>query len=72
VATRLVLNELDLDLTAFTAGLVIIVIVILGAHAAALGTAVVRAVTGLLEVIVGRRKLLLPNRSHVGHDGGKK
>ena len=61
VATRLVLNELDLDLAALTAGLVIIVVVVLGAHAAALGAAGVSAVTGLLEVIVGRRKLLLTN-----------
>jgi hypothetical protein len=72
VATRLILNELDLNLAALTARLVIIIVVVLGTHAAALGTAGVSAVTGLLEVIVGGRKLLLTNSSHVGHDGGWK
>lgn len=72
MATRLVLNELDLNLAALTAGLVIIIVVVLGTHAAALGTTGVSAVTGLLEVIVGGRKLLLTNSSHVGHNGGWK
>lgn len=68
VATRLVLNEFDLNLTALTAGLIIIIVVVLGAHATALSTAVVRASAGLLQVIVTRRELLLADRSHIGHD----
>lgn len=68
VATRLILDELDLDLAALTAGLVIVVVVVLGAHATALGAAVVRAVAGLLQVIMTRREFLLADRSHIGHD----
>lgn len=67
VTTRLVLNKLDLDLAALTAGLVVVVIVVLSAHAAALGAAGVSAVAGLLEVVVAWRKLLLADRRHIGH-----
>ena len=69
MATRLILYKLDLNLAALTTGLIIIVIVILGAHAAALGAAGVSAVAGLLQLIVTGRKLLVRDSSHVGHDG---
>ena len=70
VATRLILNEFDLNLSALATGLVIIIVVVVGAHARALGAAVVSgAVTGgLLQVVLGRRRVLLTDGSDVGHD----
>lgn len=67
VATRLILNKLDLNLAALTARLVIIVVVVLGAHAAALGATGVSAVAGLLQVIMVGGEFLLADGSHVGH-----
>jgi hypothetical protein len=67
VATRLVLDELDLDLAALTAGLVVIIIIVLGAHATALGAAGVSAVARLLQVIVAGGELLVSDRRHIGH-----
>ena len=67
VATRLILDKLDLNLAALTARLVVVIIIVLGAHATALGAAVVRAVAGLLQVIVTRREFLLADGSHIGH-----
>jgi len=69
VATRLILNKLDLNLAALTARLVIIVVVVLGAHAAALGATGVSAVAGLLQVIMVWGEFLLADGSHVGHGG---
>lgn len=70
VATRLILNEFDLNLSALATGLVIIIVVVVGAHARALGAAVVSgAVTGgLLQVVLSRRRVLLTDGSDVGHD----
>jgi hypothetical protein len=70
VATRLILDKLDLDLAALTAGLVVIIIIVLGAHAVALGATGIGAVTRLLQVIVLAWGELLVDGSHVGHDGG--
>lgn len=70
VATRLILDELDFDLAALTARLVVIIIVVLGAHAVALGAAGV-AVARLLQVIVLARGELVIDGSHVGHDDGE-
>ena len=67
MATRLVLNKLDLNLAALTARLVIIIVVVLGTHAAALGTTVISTVAGLLQVIVVGGELLLTDRRHIGH-----
>lgn len=71
VTTRLILDKLDLDLAALTTRLVIVVVVVLSAHAAALGTAGVSAVAGLLQVIVVWRELLLTDRGHIGHLGSE-
>lgn len=70
MATRLILNEFDLNLSALATGLVIIIVVVVGAHARALGAAVVSgAVTGgLLQVVLSRRRVLLTDGSDVGHD----
>lgn len=65
VPTRLILNKLDLDLATLTAGLVIIVIFIVGAQTIALGTTTISAVAG--EVIVTRRKLFVDNCRHLGN-----
>lgn len=72
MATRLILDELDLNLSALATGLVIVVVVVVGAHARTLGTAVVSgAVTGgLLQVVLGRRRVLLTDGSDVGHGAG--
>lgn len=67
VTTRLILDELDLDLATLTARLVIVIVVVLRAHAAALGTASVSAVARLLQVVVVWRELLLTDRGHIGH-----
>ena len=60
VATRLVLDELDLDLPALAAGLVFIVVVVVGSRTWALGAAV-RIAAGQLAVavVVERRRRVL-------------
>ena len=72
MATRLILDELDLDLSALATGLVVIVIIVIGAHAIPFGGAIVRSAIagGLLQVLLGGRGLLLiKGGSDVGHDG---
>lgn len=74
VATRLVLDELDLDLPALTAGLLFIVVV--GVVGTTLGAAILRcgAVAGgggLLQLFLGGRSILLSDGRDVGHDGSK-
>lgn len=74
VATGLVLDELDLNLSTLATGLIVIVVVVLGAQTAAFGDVVVSGAVassrGLLEVFVGgRRGILLTNGSDVGHGG---
>jgi ABC-type uncharacterized transport system ATPase component len=66
VATRFILDELDLNLATLTTRLVIIIVVVLGTNATALGTAGISTVAGLLQVIVTRGKLVVDG-SHVGH-----
>lgn len=61
--TRLILNKLDLDLATLTAGLVIIIIFVVGAHAVALGATGIGAVAG--KVIVTGGKLFVKNRRHI-------
>lgn len=68
MATRLILDELDLDLATLATGLVIIVVVVLGAHAVALWDAGVSAVAGLLQVIVTRGEFFVGDGGHVGHE----
>jgi hypothetical protein len=66
------LNELDLNLSALATGLIIVIVVIFCAHSRALGTAVVNgAIAGLLQVVLGRRRVLLTDGGDVGHDGSK-
>lgn len=72
VATRLILNKLDLNLAALTAGLVVIIIVVLGAHAVALGATGIGAVASLLQLIMLTGGEFLVDGSHVGHDGRRK
>jgi hypothetical protein len=70
VATRLVLDELDLDLATLTATLLIVLIVILTSHGGswALGTTGVAAGTG--EVVTRRRLVKAGGGvSDVGHGG---
>lgn len=64
VTTRLILNELDLDLATLTARLVIIIVLVVGAHTVALGAPAV--ITG--KVIMTRRQLFIDSR----HDGKEK
>ena len=68
MATRLILNELDLNLSALATLLLLVLFIV--THAT-LGSAVIRsAVTGrgLLQLILGRRRVLLTDGSDVGHD----
>lgn len=76
MATRLVLDEFDLNLSALATRLVFIIVLLLGAHAIPSGDVggVGGAITGgsgLLEVLVGRSGFLLTEGSHVGHDERK-
>lgn len=72
MATGLILDELDLNLSALATGLVFIVVFLLGAHAipsghvGVLGGAITGG-SGLLEVLVGGSGFLLAEGSHVGH-----
>jgi hypothetical protein len=53
VATRLILDELDLDLSALAAGLVIIIVVVVGSLALAFGAAVdIAGDEGAIVVVV--------------------
>lgn len=55
MATRLVLDELDLDLSALTATLLIIIVVIFARHRSSVSTlANATAVVGAAEIIAGR------------------
>lgn len=77
MATGLILDEFDLDLSTLATGLVVIVVLVLGAHAITLGDVVlgvggaVAGSSGLVEVVVGGgRGILLTDGRDVGHDGG--
>jgi hypothetical protein len=72
VPARLVLDELDLNLAALAAGLVIIVVVVVGSLARAFGAAVrVANVEGAIAVVVQRgRRVLVVVGDFRGHGGG--
>jgi hypothetical protein len=76
VATRLVLDELDLNLPTLAAGLVVVVIVVVGGRTRALGAAVDIAldegavVAGAVVVDGGRRVLVVVGDLR-GHYGGR-
>ena len=60
VSTRLVLDELDLDLPALAAGLVVVVVVVVGGRARALGAAIcIGGIEGAVAVVVERRRRVL-------------
>jgi hypothetical protein len=60
VSTRLVLDELDLNLPALAAGLVVVVVVVVGGRARALGAAVCIAdIEGAVAVVVDRGRRVL-------------
>jgi len=59
VPTRLVLDELDLNLPALAAGLVVIVVVVVGSRALALGAADVSDTNLAIAVVVQRRRGVL-------------
>jgi hypothetical protein len=71
VSTRLVLDELDLNLSALASGLVIVVVVVVGSRAWALGAAVrVADVEGAIAIVVQRRRrVLVVVGDFRGHDG---
>jgi hypothetical protein len=58
VSTRLVLDELDLNLPSLAAGLVIVVVVVVGSGARPLHAAVLHA-HGAIAVVVQRRRRVL-------------
>jgi hypothetical protein len=73
VPTRLVGDELDLDLPALAAGLVVVVVVVVGRRARAFGAAVrVADIEGAAAVVVqlGRRVLVVVGDFR-GHGGGE-
>lgn len=59
VPTRLVLDELDLNLPALAAGLVVVVVIIVGSRAWTLGAAVLGGSKGAIAVVVERRRRVL-------------
>jgi hypothetical protein len=68
MATRLILNELDFNLATLTAGLVIVVVLIVGTHAVALGTSFRPG----LKVIMTWRELVIQNSRHFESKEAKK
>lgn len=68
VATRLILNELDFNLSPLTTLLLIILLIITHAtlRSAVVGSTV--TTSGLLQLILGRRWVLLTDGSDVGHN----
>lgn len=68
VATRLILDEFDLDLSSFTTRLVVVIIIVVAStHTRAFGAAVLEgAVAGSSQFILGRRMLLVSD-TDVGH-----
>lgn len=69
MASRLVLNELDVNLPTLTAGLVIVIIVVVssGANARAFDAPVVACTIGISGRVVGGRRVLCIWISYVGH-----
>lgn len=72
VTARLVLNELDLNLSALATGLIVIVVVVVGSTGTrALDATVLEGAIAVVEVVVGGRGVgLVLGLSDVGHDGG--
>jgi hypothetical protein len=71
VPARLVLDELDLNLPALAAGLVIIVVVVVGRRALALGAARIADAEGAITIVVQRgRRVLVVVGDLRGHGGG--
>ena len=79
VATRLVLDELDVNLATLTARLIIVIVVIVAGSsadastldAAGLSTLTSIAISGGQGIITGRRRLLIVGISNVGHVVGE-
>lgn len=69
VTTRLVLDELDLNLSSLAAGLVVVVIVVVGSGARALDAAVLHAELAIAVVVDRRRRVLVVLSDLAGHGG---
>lgn len=69
VPTRLVLDELDLNLSSLAAGLVIIVVVVVGSGARTLDAAVLHAHGAIAVVVDRRRRVLVVLGDFAGHGG---
>ena len=69
VATRFVLDELDLDLATLTAALIVIIIVVVGStDARTLGASRLGAIASAGdEIVMGRRRVLLSDSSDISH-----
>jgi len=67
VTTRLVLDEFDLNLAALAAGLVVVVVVIVGSRARTLGAAVVDGQRAIGVVVNGGRRVLVVVGDFRGH-----
>lgn len=70
VATRLILNEFDLDLSSLATWLVIIVIIVIsrGTHARTFGAATFEGtVAGSSQIILGRRRFVVSDIGDIGH-----
>jgi hypothetical protein len=73
VSSRLVLNELDLNLPSLAAGLVVIVVVVVRSGARSLGATTVGqgAIAIADSVVVGRRRIVLVVIGDLGGHGGQ-
>ena len=69
VPTRLVLDELDLNLSPLAAGLVVVVVVVVGSGARALDAAVLHAEGAIAVVVDRRRRVLVVLGDFAGHGG---
>ena len=69
MATRLILDELDLNLPALAARLVVVIVVVVGSRARALGAAIdIGGVEGAVAVVVElRRRVLVVFSDLAGH-----
>lgn len=69
MATRLVLDELDLNLSSLAAGLVVVIVVVVGRGARTLDAAVLHAEGAIAVVVDVGRRVLVVLGDFAGHGG---
>lgn len=67
--TRLVLDELDFNLSSLAAGLIVVVVIVVGSSARTLDAAVLHAERAISVVVDGGRRVLVVLGDFAGHGG---